>query len=600
MMAWFAIPVLMAAVPSPPERPVAYAGDQSVIVHWNRSLDSNVSGYILYGASQETGPFTLLSSNLSSPSFAHLQVTNGSPQFYRVRALNKTGEQSTDSATVSAVPKEFADDDAFLTYLQRANFDYFWYEANPTNGLVPDRNTKTSPCSIAAVGFGLSAITVGIDHGWITREEGRSRIRLTLQTFWDKPQGSTSSGNIGYRGWFYHFLDLRTATRTWSCELSSIDTALFLAGALHAREYFDGPDPEEMAVRSLVDSLLGRVDWQWMRNGQNTLSMGWQPGSGFLSSRWVGYNEGMVLYLLGLGASTNPLPAASWTAWTSGYAWRTNYGQSYVSFPPLFGHQYSHCWVDFRHVADSYMRSKASTYFENSRRATLAQQAYCIANPGRFLGYNSNVWGITACDGPGTGGIAGYNARGAPPAQNDDGTLAPTAVGGSVPFAPEICVPTLRNLYSQFRQKIWTGYGFRDAFNLRINWWDPDTLGLDQGPIVLMIENYRTERIWKRFMKAPEIQRGLELAGFLPVTFVSLGIEADALTGGFRVVWPATAGVRHQVEYSPDLALWFASPTGSLEGGQSLLSWIDAGPPDTDALPSLVPARFYRVFQLGP
>lgn len=600
MLALIAAPALTAAAPAPPERLVAYSGDRSVIVHWDRSLDSSVSGYSLYGASSETGPYVALSSKLLSPTFAHLQVTNGQPKFYRVRAVNTAAEESADSGTVSAEPREFADDDAFLAYLQRASFDYFWYEANPTNGLVPDRSTPTSPCSIAAVGFGLSAITVGIDHGWITRGEGRGRVHRTLQTFWDKPQGSSVGGTIGYRGWFYHFLDRRTATRTWSSELSSIDTALFLAGALHAREYFDGSDTNEVAIRLLADALLGRVDWQWMRNGQDALSMGWKPEAGFLSSRWIGYNEAMVLYLLGLGTSINPLPAASWTAWTSGYTWRTNYGQSYVPFPPLFGHQYSHCWVDFRHTADGYMRGKASTYFENSRRAALAQQAYCIANPGRFAGYSSNVWGITACDGPGTGGIAGYNARGAPPAQNDDGTLAPTAIGGAVPFAPEVCVPTLRYLYGQYRLKIWTGYGFRDAFNLRVDWWDPDTLGIDQGPIVLMIENYRTQRVWRRFLHAPEIQRGLERAGFTPVTFVPASIIADPLNGRFSLVWPTTPGTRYQVEYSPDLDRWFGSPTGSLAAGDASLLWVDSGPPATDALPSVVPARFYRVFQFGP
>ncbi|MHB9008979.1 MAG: glucoamylase family protein, partial [Limisphaerales bacterium] len=579
---------------------LAYAGDRSVVVHWDRSLDPTVTGYFLYGAASGTGPFSRLTARVRSPSFAHLQVTNGQPWFYHVRAVNAAAEESAESITVSAEPREFASDGDFLAYLQRANFDYFWYEANPTNGLVADRNTPTSPCSIAAVGFGLSAINVGIDNGWITRAQGRSRVHTTLRTFWEKPQGSGASGIIGHRGWFYHFLDMRTAARTWACELSSIDTALLLAGVLDAREYFDGPDAEEVAIRTLADALFGRVDWDWMRNGQDSLTMGWKPDTGFLPYRWIGYNEAMVLYLMGLGASTNPLPAASWAAWTGGYTWRTNYGHSYVPFPPLFGHQYSHCWVDFRHTADAYMRGRGITYFENSRRATLAQQAYCIANPGRFSGYSSNVWGLTACDGPGTGGIAGYNARGAPPPQNDDGTLAPTAVGGSVAFAPEICVPTLRHLYDHYRTNLWTGYGFRDAFNLRVGWWDPDTLGIDQGPIVLMIENHLNERVWRRFMRVPEIRRGLERAGFVPVTSVSATITAEPLAGPFTVTWPTTVGVRYQVEYSPDLERWWASPTGTLTAEESPLSWLDAGPPATETLPRSVPRRFYRVFEWGP
>jgi hypothetical protein len=303
---------------------------------------------------------------------------------------------------------------------------------------------------------------------------------------------------------------------------------------------------------------------------------------------------------LGLGTSTNPLPASSWTAWTRGYTWRTNYGQAYVPFPPLFGHQYSHCWIDFRHAADAYMRGRASTYFENSRRATFAQRAYCIANPGRFPGYSSNLWGLTACDGPGTGGIAGYNARGAPPAQDDDGTLAPTAVGGSLPFAPEVCLPALRSLYDRFRPKLWTGYGFRDAFNLRVDWWDPDTLGIDQGPIVLMIENHRTAGVWRRFMQAAEIRRGLERAGFAPVAFVPAGLSVGPGAGRLSLAWPTAPATQYQVEYSPDLDRWLASPTGNLAAAASSLTWVDAGPPATDAVPSAVPARFYRVFRFGP
>lgn len=592
---------LRGAAPAPPTGVVAYAGDSSVIVQWNRNPEPAVSSYTLYGADSEAGPFALLTpTRLRSPAFADVRVTNGQARFYRVRALNPALEESADSPIVSAEPHAFRDDDEFLDYVQRANFGFFWYEANPTNGLVPDRSTPTSPCSIAAVGFGLSAITIGIDHGWITREEGRDRVRTTLQTFWDKPQGASVNGNIGHRGWFYHFLDMKTASRVWSCELSSIDTALLLAGVLHVREYFDAAGPEETAIRSLANALFGRVDWNWMRNGKDSLTMGWKPESGFLTSRWIGYNEAMLLYLMGLGADPDPLPAASWPAWTSGYVWRTNHGQTYVPFPPLFGHQYSHCWVDFRHTADDYMRGKSTTYFENSRRATLAQQAYCAANPRRHPGYSTNVWGLTACDGPGTGGLAGYSARGAPPPENDDGTLAPTAVGGSVAFAPEICVPTLRHLYERYRASIWTGYGFRDAFNLRVGWWDPDTLGIDQGPFVLMIENYRTQRVWKRFMQAPEIRRGLERARFQPVASVQADLEADPAAGTVMLSWPATSGVRYQVEYSPDLDRWFAPPTGALTADNPLLTWLDAGPPATSTRPDSASARFYSVFQFGP
>jgi len=406
-------------------------------------------------------------------------------------------------------------DSVFLDLLQRASFDFFWLEANPSNGLIKDRSAGYAPCSIASVGFGLTAITIGIDRGWISRAAGRQRVLTTLKTFWQKPQGREAQGYIGYKGFFYHFLDMNTALRTWDSELSSIDTALLLAGILDMKQYFTGSDPEEAQIRSLADSIYYRVDWNWMRNFQPNVSGGWTPERGFIGWWWSGYNEAMIMNLLGLGSPTHPLPVSIWQAWTAGYQWQTHYGYSYVIFPPLFGHQYSHCWIDFRNLQDGYMGSRGIDYFENSRRATLAQRAYCIANPGGWKGYGENLWGLTACDGPN-----GYKARGAPPPENDDGTIAPTAAAGSLPFAPEVCLPALRHMYDSFSASLWTRYGFRDAFNLTKNWWGPDVIGIDQGPIVVMIENYRSGRVWQRFMQNPDIQRGLQRAGFKPATAV--------------------------------------------------------------------------------
>jgi len=418
--------------------------------------------------------------------------------------------------TSAAQSESFDDDTGFLERVQHHAFDYFWLEANPENGLIRDRSRSNSFCSIAAVGFGLTAMGIGIDHGWITRAEGRGRVLNTLKTFGEKPQGNTAEGVMGFNGWFYHFLDMNTGLRVWKCELSSIDTALLLAGVIYAREYFAGDEHEEARIRELADLLIRRVNWQWMQNGGPSLSMGWHPERGFIEKRWIGYNEGMILLLLGLGAGNGPLPPQVWKEWTNGYEWKTDYGQSFVHFAPLFGHQYSHCWIDFRGITDAFMRAKGIDYFENSRRATLAQRAYCIANPQQFKGYSEWVWGLTACDGPGRGMFKAYSARGAPPAENDDGTIAPTAVGASMPFAPEACLPTLRRMYDQFHPEIWTRYGFCDAFNLTADWWDTEVLGIDQGPILIMIENYRTGRVWKTFMKAAEIQRGLKAAGFKP------------------------------------------------------------------------------------
>jgi hypothetical protein len=400
-------------------------------------------------------------------------------------------------------------DEGLLEEIGLAAFRYFRDEANPENGLVRDRSTSDSKCSIAAVGFGLSAWCIGVDRGYCSRGEAAERVVRTLRTFAGGRQGPEAEGVIGHRGWFYHFLEMDTANRAWKCELSSIDTALLLAGALDAARYFDGSKGVEREIRGLARDLVERVDWGWMCDGEAVLSMGWHPESGFIRRCWVGYNEGMIVYLLGMGVSGKPLPATAWEGWTRGYLWSTHHGQSYFDFPPMFGHQYSHCWVDFRGWQDGPTRERGLDYFENSRRAVLAQQAYCVENPRRHVGYGRERWGITACDGPG-----GYGARGAPPAEGDDGTLAPTAVGASLPFAPELCLATLRRMHREWGDRLWTRYGYRDAFNPGRDWVATDVLGIDQGAMLLMIENHRTGSVWKRMMKEPVILRGMKRAGF--------------------------------------------------------------------------------------
>ena len=427
--------------------------------------------------------------------------------------------------------------EALLDTLEHTGFLYFWNEANPANGMIKDRSTPTSPASIAAIGFGLSAICTGVDRGWVTRDAARGRVRTTLETLWSKPQGS-GDGFIGRWGFFYHFLDMNTALRVWDSELSTIDTALLFAGVLDAGQYFDGPDTNEVRIRFLADTLYRRAEWKLIKNLQPGLPMGWKPSTGFFG-RWQGYNEAMIMYLLALG-HPNPLktiPASDWTYWTGSYTWSTTFGQSYVTFPPLFGHQYSHVWIDFRHIQDAYMLGRGIDYFENSRRATLAQRAYCTANPGQWVGYGANQWGITASDDP-----FGYSARGAPPVFNDNGTLVPSAVAGSLPFAWDVCIPALHNLWDTYRPQLWGPYGFRDAFNLTFNWWDTDYIGIDQGPIVLMIENYRTEAVWNRFMQIPYVQAGLAKAGFVPATTAVPGPEAGAALAAWALPNPFRAG----------------------------------------------------------
>jgi hypothetical protein len=435
---------------------------------------------------------------------------------------------------------------ALLDTLQHSAFNFFWNEANPTNGLIRDRNNGSTLASIASVGFGLSAIPIGVDHGWITRAQARTRVRTTLNTFYTGPQGTTAVGTIGYKGFFYHFLNLNTATRyDTNVELSTIDTALLFAGMIDAREYFDDPgDPDEIAIRLMADSLYQRADWNFMRNFNPGVMMGWKPAFGFLGfGQWIGYNEAMIMYLEGLGSPSYQLPASAWSAWTSGYHYDTLYGQSFVTCPPLFTHQYSHCWVDFRNIADAYMRGKGHDYFENSRRATLAQHTYCIANPFGRLGYADSLWGLTAGDGP-----TGYTARGAPPSQNDDGTITPTAAISSIVFTPDLSIGFIQFMWEHYRPTVWGSYGWKDGFNPTASWVDTDVIGIDQGPILIMIENYLNGRPWQRVMTHPGIQLGLARANFQPfvlgvdppprLTGVELGrVTPDPLSSQSRVTF---------------------------------------------------------------
>ncbi|MDB4884010.1 MAG: hypothetical protein JWL95_2776 [Gemmatimonadetes bacterium] len=457
-------------------------------------------------------------------------------------ALSTAGCHATSTQPVVARPAYVATSaqSAFLDTVQRRTFDWFWETTNPSNGLVPDRWPTKSFSSIAAVGFGLTGYLVGAEHGWVTRDQARDRVLTTLRFFWEAPQGDALTGVTGYRGFFYHFVDMERGLRFQRVELSTIDTGLLLMGVLACRQYFDRAEPSDSTVRALADSIYFRVDWPWARNGAASISMGWHPESGFIASRWIGYDEAMLLYALALGSPTHPIGPDAWDAWTSGYRWDSFHGQQYVMFAPLFGHQYSHAWIDYRGIQDGYMRARGLDYFENSRRATLAHRAYAIANPGGWRAYSDSVWGLTASDGPLDSAFViaarrrelhTYWARGAgTDAINDDGTIAPTAAGGSVPFAPEVAIPALLAMRRTYGDALFTRYGFVDAFNptltdgaLRVSqgrivpgvgWFDTDLLGIDQGPILLMIENQRTGLVWRLLRGNPHVVRGLCRAGF--------------------------------------------------------------------------------------
>lgn len=331
-----------------------------------------------------------------------------------------------------------------LDKLQRDTFSYFKKETNLSNGLVPDNTRPESHCGIAAVGLGLAAYPIGVERNFISREEAVDRVLTTLRFFWNSPQGKESDAT-GYKGFYYHFLHMDSGRRAWNCELSTIDSTILIAGALAAGTYFDRETEPETEIRALADDLYRRMDWLWALNSDGKVSMAWEPECGFLPWCWEGYNEAILLHVLGLASPTHPLPADTYRAFTSTYLWKEIYGRELLYAGPLFIHQLSHLWIDFRGIQDDFMHDKGIDYFENSRRATYIQQQYAISNPHEFRGYSKDIWGITASDGPGPAVInvdginrqfLDYEARGIPYGP-DDGTIAPWAVVASLPFAPD-------------------------------------------------------------------------------------------------------------------------------------------------------------------
>ena len=425
-------------------------------------------------------------------------------------------------------------DEELLDEIARETFRYFREEANEKNGLLPDKTQPGAPASIAVLGLGIASYAAGVERGFWSREEAVDRTLTPLRFLLDSRQ-SREPDATGYRGFYYHFLDMETGRRTWQCELSTIDSALLIAGALVAAGFFDADSSKEREIRTLTDALYGRMEWGWALNGGATVSHGWKPESGFLPFRWEGYCEALFLYALALGSPTHPIPPESYRAWASTYAWKKIYGIEYLHAGPLFIHQLSHVWIDFRGLQDEFLREHGIDYFENSRRAVAIQQEYAIRNPKEFEGYGRDCWGLTASDGPGPAAMKidgvqreffGYRARGAPFGP-DDGTVSPWAVGTCLPFDRDLVLSSLRRFIHDFGLKNRQRYGFEASFNptfpapeedrpgtRKRGWVAPWVFGLNQGPLLLMLENARTEVIWRLMQSCAPLTRGLRRAGF--------------------------------------------------------------------------------------
>jgi hypothetical protein len=386
-------------------------------------------------------------------------------------------------------------DDQFLNELEHSNFLFFWEQANPETGLIKDRcnvreKDTSLAASIASTGFGLTAICIGEQRGFVSHADARLRVIAALSFLWHKLPT--------HRGFFYHFANINTGERIWDSEVSSVDTALLLCGVLTCRQHF-----HDDMIAELAHAIFDRVDWTWVSEDTSLLSHGWTPELGFIPSRWDLYSELMMIYLLGMGSSSHPLDSETWFAWK-----RTVFeydGLRYIgSFAPLFVHQYSQAWFNFRGKKDRY-----ADYFHNSMIATDVHRRFCVELNEQFSDYSDALWGITASDSQN-----GYVAWGGPPAMGPiDGTVVPAATGGSLPFLPDATMRVLRTIHDHY-PKAWCRYGFVDAFNPLTDWYDTDVVGIDTGITMLMAENARSGFVWDTFMKNPEAQRGMVNAGF--------------------------------------------------------------------------------------
>ncbi|MFT4196906.1 MAG: glucoamylase family protein [Pseudoxanthomonas sp.] len=444
--------------------------------------------------------------------------------------------------------------------IERRTFQFFWDTSNETNGMTPDRFPSRPFASVASVGYALTAYPIGIENGWVSRTQAVDRTLTTLKFLAGLKQGRQAEGTAGYHGFYYHFLDMQSGERiSHGVELSSVDTSMLLMGVLFAQSYYDGGDSREKQIRDLAEQIYRAVDWPFLQNNKPLISMGWFPESGVIPHDWTGYTEAMMVYILALGSPTHPVDPDAWQVWTRSYneMWGVYQGQEYLASAPLFWHQYTHVWIDFRGIQDEYMREHGMDYFENSRRAAYAHRQYAIANPMKWKDYGENMWGLAACDGPQNTlqdyrgeqrQFRGYSVRGAGLRDAfDDGTIAPTAAVASLPFAPEIVIPATEEMYKRYGDYLYSSYGFLDSFNPSFDydiplstgrivpghgWVSSDYIGIDQGAILTMIANYRNDFVWNVMKKNPHIRKGLERAGFAGGWLSPEGDKAAADTKG--------------------------------------------------------------------
>ena len=421
-------------------------------------------------------------------------------------------------------------DEEILELLKGKAFDYFRHEWNPDNGLIADKNQPGSPASIAVLGMGFTVCTIASERGLFPRSEAVQRTLTALRFLQSSHQGPEADAT-GYKGFYYHFLDMRTGKRVWKSELSTVDTAILMAGVLSALSYFNLENAEEQQIREIADFLYRRVEWTWALNGKATMSHGWTPEKGFQSYRWdTNYSEALILYVLALGSPTYAIDPKGYQQWTATFQPLEIYNIECLHAGPMFIHQMSHLWIDFREILDQFNRRAGFDYFENSKRATYIQRQYAVENPKKYSHYSKYCWGLTASDGPGPAvktvkGVKrvfyGYRARGVPHGP-DDGTISPWAVVASLPFAPEIVIDTIRHMIEKLGEKGLCKYGFDASYNPAFHqsngtyegWLSPWVFGLNQGSTIMMIENYQSTLIWKTMSKCSYLIKGLRAAGF--------------------------------------------------------------------------------------